>query len=110
MGLAGALAGVGQGVGQLGQMAMQGALAKRQLDQNSKWIEAGMFRKVVPRILGSNLLDDYSVYGQQMADPAAQPGAPAPMQAPGRPITQVARMLPDDPAQMGSAALLAKRF
>lgn len=110
MGLAaaGALAGLGEGMGKMGQTILQATLGNEQLKQNNKWVEANMFRKAAPTILGS-MLDAYSTYGQQAgAAPAAQPqGMPQPGQ---QGLTQVARMLPDEPAQIGSAALLAKRF
>ncbi len=108
---AGALAGVGQGVGQLGQMAMQGAIAKQQLDQNNKWLEASIFRKAAHDAL-TNQTEGYSEYMQRKAaaDATMKAVDQAPLTPTDRPISQVARMLPEEPTQLGSAALLAKRF
>lgn len=108
---AGTLAGIGQGVAQLGQMAMQGAIAKNKIDQNNKWLEANIFKKAASSAL-NNQTEGYQTYLQQKAqvDAAMQAVADAPMQPQAREISQVARMLPDEPTQMGSAALLAKRF
>lgn len=107
---AGALAGLGEGMGKMGQTILQATLGNEQLKQNNKWLEANLFRKAAPTILG-DMLDAYSAYDQQpTATPAAPSGSPATAPMGDKPVSQVARMLPNEPTQMGSAAILAKRF
>lgn len=115
MGLAGAgaLAGLGEGMGKMGQTILQATLGNEQLKQNNKWLEADMFRKITPNILGDASYESgLNAYLQQKASADATMNSIQnnPLKPVAQDVNQVSRMLPEEPTQMGSAALLAKRF